>query len=259
MSITAPVVRTVRRICSAVLMSGSPGPAEFFHEGRQWTRHMDLFYVPRRPSQLSTAEVQELSYARATYADSVVDWDFTNGTLAGLCAKVAVAARGSSPVLLDFGCGTGNVSTVLNAGLVDVFASAVGVDACAAALKTAASQRHELELALVDPVATVLPLKDESVAGAVANFVLHLSVTDRALSELFRVLRPGSLFVANDYLAERDPSHAENTLARLRKQGFRVTTEWRQGLNGRRQLIIMAERPEAVDDTLAANSGSRLV
>jgi ubiquinone/menaquinone biosynthesis C-methylase UbiE len=95
---------------------------------------------------------------------------------------------GRRPTLLDLGCSSGYLledlqSAAPNAGLI-------GVDLLAAGLRKAHENVPEATLLQAD--ACALPLEDESMDAVLsANLLEHVPDDERALAEIFRILRRG--------------------------------------------------------------------
>ncbi len=106
-------------------------------------------------------------------------------------AKIPLAG----PVL-DLGCGTGEFASLALQGRIEV-----GVDCNARALSKAARTGRYGELRCAD--ARRLPFADGQFQTVLAVSVLeHIAQPSRALSEAFRVLRPGGRLIATVVLAD---------------------------------------------------------
>jgi SAM-dependent methyltransferase len=137
----------------------------------------------------------------------------------------------SGPTVIDVGCSTGYLLTDLRAQLPD--ATLIGVDLVPSGLRKAHTYVPDAFLFQADVCA--LPLEDACVDVAVsANLLEHVPDDERALSEIFRILRPGGRAVivvpvdpksydCYDRLLGHERRYARGELARkARGAGFAV-------------------------------------
>jgi SAM-dependent methyltransferase len=105
--------------------------------------------------------------------------------------RAMLARLGSLPTaatVIDVGCSTGHLLADLSVSLPD--ATLLGVDLVAAGLRKAHLQVPDALLLQADVCA--LPLEDACVDAALsANLLEHVPDDQRALAEIFRILRPG--------------------------------------------------------------------
>jgi Methyltransferase domain len=149
-----------------------------------YVRIMDRFYMP---------EVRDVEVTRAMF-DLIADLyddlaDKINlATAIGLLSAVLEGAP-PSPLLLDFGCGTGIAVEALAA--VNIPARLLGVDLSDAMLRRAYARG--------EPVMTIDRWRaDETpIDGAIAAFVLHYGVPEPDLIAIAKRLRPYCRFAAN--------------------------------------------------------------
>jgi ubiquinone/menaquinone biosynthesis C-methylase UbiE len=134
---------------------------------------------------------------------------------ARFCAALGEAQRGH---LLDVACGPGVVTAAIAPGA----ASVTAFDATAAMLDTARARCAKAGLANVAferGDAENLPFADARFDGAVTRLAIHhFADPQRALAEMFRVLRPGGCAVVVDVVSSEDPAECDlhNAIERLR-------------------------------------------
>ncbi len=98
----------------------------------------------------------------------------------------------------DLGCGTGELMEML---ALRTKARLIGIDSSPEMLEQArvrlsAIDHAELRLGELEH----LPMKNREIGTAILNMVLHhLSQPEKALSEIFRVLKPGGLLILSDF------------------------------------------------------------
>ena len=162
-----------------------------------------------------------------------------DNVVARFCSAIGSAGRGA---LLDVACGPG----VVTAALAPEASSVVAFDATEQMLEKARARCAKAGLRNVDfrqGNAENLPFSDGQFDGVVTRLALHhFANPQRALDEMFRVLRPGGAAVIVDLVSSegaaeselqnaveqlRDPSHVRMLSpseldACLTKSGFRI-------------------------------------
>ena len=128
---------------------------------------------------------------------------------------LGAAARGD---LIDVACGPGIVTAAIAPGA----ASVIAFDATEEMLEKARSRCAKAGLAHVDfkrGDAENLPFEDARFDGVVTRLAVHhFADPQRALDEMFRVLRPGGMGVIVDIVSSpnTDESNLQNAIERLR-------------------------------------------
>lgn len=162
--------------------------------------------------------------------DRVVALTMRERTFRRLLTDQVVEGLGDGGRIADVGCGTGTWAGALAAShrTLDV----VGVDGDPVALKIAAGKRGASMVSWQLGLAGALPLTDASVDRVVLSLLLHhLSPDDQraALSEAWRVLRPGGSLHVADWGRPDDPAMAiAFTLLRI-VDGFSKTSVHARG------------------------------
>jgi len=158
-------------------------------------------------------------------------------------AGVRAAAPGRGDLVLDLGCGTGELATALARG----GASVVGVDA-SERMVAAARARAPSGVTLVRASAFRLPFGDATFDAAASAFVLrNLHDLPGAFAELARVVRPGGRLALVDITEPPTPA-----LRRLFDAYFSVAAPALGGIVGHRAAYAylarsVAQLPPATD------------
>lgn len=146
---------------------------------------------------------------------------------------VATIAPKSGEVIVDLGCGTGTLASMLKAACPET--SVIGIDPDPVMLGRASVKAAEgnLDIRFKQAFADALPLDSESATAVVSSLVLHhleQPAKRAAFAEAFRVLRPGGRIVIADW------ANPDNLLMRLAYvpvqvfDGFPNTRDNLQGL-----------------------------
>jgi ubiquinone/menaquinone biosynthesis C-methylase UbiE len=145
-------------------------------------------------------------------AQCVLDHYTRATTAVGLWVAEKVAfTRYFSPrsPLLELGTGTGRIAFGMESlGYTDIRAIDISRDMIGQALEIATHKRSKVEFSVAD--ACVLPFHDGSFDGAIFGFNGLMQIPGRerrvqAMSEVFRVLRPGAFFIFTTH--DRDNPH----------------------------------------------------
>lgn len=148
----------------------------------------------------------------------------------------AIAALGSHDVVIDIGCGPGQVAAYLAAQ----GRPAVGLDLTPSMLAIARQQSGALPLVCADVLA--MPLRGGVVGGVVAWYSLHnlpRAVMPSALSELRKALRPGGVLVIGTH-----GGHGEDVV--------------QQECKGRTETVAITYYEPGELETLLSDSGFRV-
>lgn len=128
------------------------------------------------------------------------DWRWERYSATTTAETLEACGDLSRRVLLDVGCGTGQLLAAAGAG--GAGAQGIGVDASSAMLEVA-RQRLGAGPGLLVGCAEALPVATASVDVAATSSVLHFcEEPDLAVDELARVVRPGGRVVITDWSGE---------------------------------------------------------
>ncbi len=131
----------------------------------------------------------------------------------GCGSPTADAPLERGQVVVDVGCG-GAIDAILAAGAVAPTGRVIGIDLSTAMIELAqrnAAQAGASHLVFAVGLMENLPLRSETVDIVISNAAIHLTIDkERAIAELFRVLRPGGRLHVLDIVADDSLSLAEH-------------------------------------------------
>lgn len=208
--------------------NGEVGLTEnLIYDNKTYYRYMDTIYIPNTPSELSRDDVAALSEIRIKLNDEVIDYSYTKELISTLLGKL-----NDLPIdnIIDFGCGGGILSEVIEASKYrDKIKKVTSVDISNFAVTYARNKYKELDgikhEAFVFDGAEPLDTASGSIDAVFSSFVMHFTIYENQLEEIYRVLKSGGSFVYNDYVYNKYPSHTKKIINRLKHIGFSVHEE----------------------------------
>ena len=144
--------------------------------------------------------VHERSRTTRQFFNTIAEnWDSLKKDILGGFHLYEMIAEHIQPcgTAVDVGCGTGDLLSLL----VDKTHQVIGIDSSPGMLDQARRrftriQKIDLRLGEVEH----LPIRDQTVDAAVMNMVLHhLSQPEQGIREIYRILKPRSLFVITEF------------------------------------------------------------
>jgi len=227
------------------------GPLTYTFRGVEYLRYMDRIYLPDRPSQLEEKDVEDLASLRIELGPEVINYERTQRVLSELYTKIKTKLNRVPARLLDFGCGDGNIISMLIAEQ-DSLKEVAGIDICEDAIALAKLKFSKYKDGWVEKVTwdRRFNIKTGDFCAIIANFVMHFPVSDLQINELYRILKSGGVFVYNDYLYKRDKTHFQRTKEKLENAGFRTVNEVNPFYDSRgsevyttKQMIVIGTKP----------------
>jgi SAM-dependent methyltransferase len=179
--------------------------------GRLWeTLDGELEHLPEHAAdrqRLARVLAERDTSGRAFFDRLADEWDYRAGDFetGGGRTRALLGLFPRSGVFADIGCGTGYMSRPL----LGVAEKLILVDNSTGMLEEARRrldpERRGTELEFCQGASDALPLEDNILDGAIAGLLLHhVEDLDRALGELFRVLKPGGTAAVLELLPHRE-------------------------------------------------------
>jgi ubiquinone/menaquinone biosynthesis C-methylase UbiE len=167
------------------------------------------------------------------------------------------ADLGRGQQVLEIGCGTGSLVTLLKRLYPDV--EVVGLDPDPKALARAAqkAERAAVSVRFDRGFSDELPYRDRSFDRVLSSFMFHhlpADVKARTLTEVKRVLKPGGVLLLLDFAAHGRGGEDDRVIERMRAAGFAHARQMREDalLFGRLRVRYYAATCEASVDASSA-------
>jgi len=153
-----------------------------------------MTYKDNKPSKLFKSKEGYDKYA--SFYDKKND--FLDGFEKGILQKIIGDVKGKR--VLDIGCGTGRcIKTLIDKGAI-----ITGCDISPEMLKIAKKKFLNVEFAEGD--IENLPFKDDCFDVVLASFlIVHLKSLQKAFDEVYRVLKPGGIFILTNINQKKAP------------------------------------------------------
>ena len=211
-------------IYKGLLFISEGGPEKYSYEGVDYYRYMDKLYIPKPPSELSKADVSALSEMRLKLGDEVIDLDYSLDVVRHLHSLLELNIDSK---VIDFGCGGGMLCDFLKESNSSSLNSEVlGLDISQFAVKEFMKNHHDLDLNTISAVYfddnTKLEYPDNYFDGVLSSFVMHFTIFESQMREIYRVLKPTGRFVYNDYVYNRYKGHTQKLISMLKNIGFEI-------------------------------------
>lgn len=211
-------------IFDGLLFCQNGGEETIEYEGRTYYRYMDKLYIPTPPSLLNKSYVAALSEMRLKLGNEVIDLNYSIDVVELLYNELKPEPGDK---LIDFGCGGGMLTSFLKERLNQNLPSQIlGLDISKFALNE--FSKNSLSLKCIEHNAIYfdensnLEYTDNYFDGAISSFAMHFPIFEHQLGEIYRVLKPSSKFVYNDYVYSKYKGHTKNVVKNLEKVGFEV-------------------------------------
>lgn len=211
-------------IYKGLLFIPEGGPEKFFYEGINYYRYMDKLYIPKSPSELSIEDVSTLSEMRLKLGSEIIDLRYSLEVVENLFSHLMLEPNSK---IIDFGCGGGMLCSYLKeSNSINLISEILGLDISRFAVKEFMKNHNDLEIDTIRAMYfdnhVKLDYPDNYFDGILSSFVMHFSVFENQVIEMFRVLKPNGRFVYNDYVYNKYKGHTKKIITLLKKTGFEV-------------------------------------
>lgn len=152
-----------------------------------------------RKSKLYTSAKGYDLYAQNYDAKTAHLDSFEKGKLIPLLGKI------ENKSIIDLGCGTGRLIAQIKRRFPNQKAQIIAVDISDEMLKITKRKFHDVDCVNAD--ATNLPFPDNSFDIAIAAFlIIHLRDLTKVFDEIYRILRPGGIFILTNINQRKPPT-----------------------------------------------------
>lgn len=210
------------------------GPSKASIRGEVFFRFMNFIYLPQPVESLTSRQVEQVCNVRLEYFDELVNYQY-NSSVVDIISNCVTSTCSILPSrALDFGCGSGLSSRLLQSRMPNL--DLIGVDISEKAISRFHSQIKNISAKQTLPDEP-LPFESATFDVIFAIFVMHFNIDIQTLAELHRVLQPSGLFVFNVY--QRD---IDGLIAQLEEVGFWSIETWQRISNIGNNHVVLSCR-----------------
>lgn len=201
----------------------NPGDYKFIYNGKVYYRYMDQIYIPAPPCKLLKEDVISLSEIRMQLNHSVINYEYTKLLINELIKCIPPENMSK---MIDFGCGGGILSDVILDFNINTINEVIGLDMCSMAVNKSPLAYEKNNLVNYQSYlfndCTNLNIGSETIDSVISSFVMHFTIYENQLVEIYRVLKSGGYFVYNDYIYQKYPDHTKKIIQSIEKIGFSI-------------------------------------